>query len=116
MYSAIADHREDELFDPCPALDKGAGHGTRCWARHRRSVAVGLVLLDGLILILFLLLTGKFLVQLPEFHLEFFKRLPLDFIFGIAFQVAAPAVIVLPEDVFRGAHQRKYSLSFDMRK
>lgn len=112
--SAIADHREDELLDPCPTLDIGAGHGTG----HCRGVAVMLVMLFGqaLVLFLFLRLTGELLVQLPELDLEFLERLPLDFILRVAFQVAAPAVVVLPEDVFGGAHQGKYSWTSYMRK
>ncbi len=64
------------------------------------------VVLSGLVLVLltFLCVAGEFLVQLPQLNLEFFEGLPLDFILRVALQVAAPPVLVLPEDVFRGAH------------
>ena len=76
------------------------------------------IVLSGLALVLlrFLCLAREFLVQLPQFNLEFFERLPLDFILRVALQVATPSVVVLPEDVFRGAHQGKYSWSFMRRK
>lgn len=48
----------------------------------------------------FLMVAGELLMQLPQLYLELFKRLALYFILGVAFQVAAPAVIVLPENVF----------------
>lgn len=70
----------------------------------------------ALVLLTFLCLAREFLVQLPQLNLEFFERLSLDFILGIALQVATPAVVVLPEDVFRGAHQGKYSWTSYMRK
>ena len=114
IYSAIADNRKEKLLDPGPSLDIRLRHGSG----HGGSVAVVPVMFCGQAPILFSLfgLSGELLVQLPELDLELFERLSLDFIFGIAFQVAAPAVVVLPEDVFRGAHQRKYSRSFHMRK
>jgi hypothetical protein len=76
------------------------------------------IILSSLVVVLssVLRLTGELLMQLPELDLEFFERLPLDFILGIALQVATPAVVVLPEDVFRGTHQGKYSWSFLRRK
>lgn len=112
--SAIADHREEELFDPGSSLDIRSRHRTR----HRGGETVMSVVLSGLALVLlrFLRLTREFLVQLPQFNLEFFERLPLDFILRVALQVATPSVVVLPEDVFRGAHQGKYSWSFMRRK
>lgn len=112
--STIADHREDKLFNPGPSLDIRLRHGSG----HGGGVAVVSVMFCGQALVLFSLfgLSRELLVQLPQLDLEFFERLSMDFILRVAFEVAAPAVVVLPEDVFRGAHQRKYSRSFHMRK
>jgi hypothetical protein len=106
----IADYRGDKLLDTCPAFDIGA--------RHRRGMAVAPVIFSSVIVVLFSFrrLTGDLLVELPELDLELFERFPMDFILRIAFQVTAPPVVVLPEDVFRGAHQGKYSRTFYMRK
>ena len=114
MGSAIADHCEDELLDPGPSLAISLRHRSG----HGGGVTVVPVMFCGQALVLFSLfgLSGELLVQLPELDLEFFERLALDFILRVAFQVAAPAVVVLPENVFGGAHQRKYSRSFHMRK
>lgn len=114
MASAIADDREKKLLNPGSSLDKRLRHGSG----HGGGLAVVPVMFCGQALVLLLLsgLSGELLVQLPQLDLEFFERLALDFILRVAFQVAAPAVVVLPEDVFRGAHQRKYSRSFHMRK
>lgn len=102
MGSAIADHSEDELLDPGPSLAISLRHGSG----HGGGVTVVPIILSSLVVLLFLFLrlSREFLVQLPELDLKFFERLPLDFILRVAFQVAAPAVVVLPEDVFRGAH------------
>ncbi len=114
MYSAIADHREEDLFDPGSSLDIRSRYRTR----HRGGETVMSIVLSGLALVLlrFLCLAREFLVQLPQLDLEFFERLPMDFILRVALQVATPSVVVLPEDVFRGAHQGKYSWSFMRRK
>ena len=63
-------------------------------------------MLSGLALVLLTLLylAGEFLVQLPQLNLEFFERLPLDFIFRVALQIAAPPVFLLEDDVFGGMH------------
>ena len=114
MCSAIADHREEDLFDPGSAFDIGSRYETG----HRMGLTVTLVMFLNLIVIFIWLLrlTRELLVQLPQLNLEFFERVSLDFVFRVALQVATPPVVVLPEDVFRGAHQGKYSWSFMRRK
>jgi hypothetical protein len=102
LSSAIADHRKEELLNPCSAFDIGSRHKTG----HRGGLTVILVMFHGLIVVFFwfLRLTRELLVQLPQLDLEFFERLPLDFILRVALQVATPPVLLLEDDVFCGMH------------
>lgn len=55
-------------------------------------------------LVLFSFLAGEDLMQLPQLDLQVFERLPIDLVLRVAFQITAPTVFVLPEDVFCGMH------------
>ena len=73
------------------------GVTVRLMGLFRIGLLIGALILDEF---RFLMLARELLVQLPQLHLQFFERLTLDFVLGVAFQVAAPAVVVLPENVF----------------
>ena len=77
------------------------GVGVRSMALFR-LVQLIVILILGLFWLS--ILSGELLVQLPQLGLELLEGLGLGFILGVALQVAAPPVFILPEDVFGGTH------------
>jgi hypothetical protein len=80
------------------------------------SPIVGLFSVGVPALVRFSFLTGEVLMQLPKLDLQIFERISAGLAFRVGLQITPPAVLVLPENVFRGMHQGKYSWTFQMRK
>lgn len=125
--SVIADHRKHELLHPCSTLDLSARHGARYGGgmtgeRERMTMmpvlfsvpklGVFVFPMAVLVLGLFWFLSHEILVQLPQFDLQFFERLPIGLLFWVSLQVASPSVSVLHDDVFCGMHHESIAGHF----
>lgn len=101
--SAIADYRKHELFHPRFSLNLSARHRTGRGGGvtgERGRMTMMPVLFAVSALGRFWFLGDELLVLLPQLDLQLFERFPIGLLLLVAFQVAAPPVSVLNDDVF----------------